>query len=518
MTMKNLTKCSVTSLLLFAVSATVNAVVEKPNIIFLLSDDQRDGTFGAMGHPFVQTPHTDKLINGGVRFTNSYIATPVCAPSRISLFTGVPERVHGVGFSSAYKLTGEQWDYSYPALVREAGYYTGFIGKYGVLYHTFKAEEAFDFWYAHHGWTRFFPKDHDHSDTIPYHDAKNDIITPIMGEAVKRFLETRSETQPFCLSVSFSVPHGSQTRSMYNDYKEGRQMTRPASDNPKLKGHPIYDQLYRDHDVHIPDDTGTDPYRFIPKAIMNQDKGRRKLYAYNYTRETCLEHHYRYYQQITGLDKVIGQIMDELKKHGLDKNTVIIYASDHGLLMGEYGMGGKGLLYDLSSKIPCFIYDPTLPESDRGKQSDKLVSSLDITRTILDYAGVPAPQHMSGRSLRPLLSDPNTSDWRDELFLESLFTLRDTPFQEGIRRGPWKYVRMFDGKIHTDANVDFSDRQPDFEQLFNLNDDPGERNNLIADYADNPILEDFRESCRRQSQQINEARRIYSKQFPQPTR
>jgi arylsulfatase A-like enzyme len=304
---------------------------------------------------------------------------------------------------------------------------------------------------------------------------------------------------------------------MFTDYETWSRMTRPASDNPKLKGHPIYDQLYRDRDLRIPDDTGTDPYRFIPKSVMNQDAGRRRTYAYNYTRETCLEHHYRYFQQITGLDTVIGQIVAGLRKRGLDKNTVIIYGSDHGLLMGEYGMGGKGLLYDQSSKIPCFIYDPTIPEVQRGKQSERLVSSLDITRTILDYAGFPAPQHMSGRSLRPLLTDPN-SDWRDELFLESLFTLRDTPFQEGIRRGPWKYVRMFDGKKHTDANVDFGDRQPDFEQLFNLNSDPGEYNNLVTDYADNPLLEELRESCRRRSQQINKARRAYSKQFPQPTR
>lgn len=498
----------------WALTHTTANAEQRPNIIFLLSDDQRDGTFGAMGNQFVKTPNADKLIRKGVRFSNAYIATPVCAQSRISLFTGVPERVHGVGFSSAYKLTYEQWKHSYPALVRQAGYYTGFIGKYGVLYHTFKAEKEFDFWYAHHGWTKFFPKDYNDRNTKPYHGAKNNIITPIMGEAVERFLESRPNKKPFCLSVSFSVPHGSQTKTMFTDLR----MTRPASENPKLKGHPIYDQLYRDLDIKIPDDTGTDPYRFIPESIMNQKAGRsNKSYPYSYTRATCLEHHYRYYQQITGLDKAIGQIFDGLKKHGLDKNTIIIFGSDHGLLMGEYGMGGKGLLYDLSSKIPCFIYDPTLPESQRGKQSERLVSSLDITRTILDYAGLSAPEHMSGQSLRPLLTDPN-SDWRDELFLESLFTLRDTPFQEGIRRGPWKYIRMFDGKKHTDANVDFSDRQPDFEQLFNLNDDPDERINLINDYADSSLLMELRESCQRRSQQINKARRVYSKKFPQPTR
>ncbi|MGB0768876.1 MAG: sulfatase-like hydrolase/transferase, partial [Phycisphaeraceae bacterium] len=377
--------------------------IDRPNIIFLLSDDQRDGAFGAMGHPFVQTPHTDKLIEGGVRFANTYVASPVCAQSRISLFTGVPERVHGVGFSSIYQLTDEQWSHSYPALVREAGYHTGFIGKFGVLYHTFDAEAAFDFWYAHRGWTKFFPKDHNHRDTKPYHDAENDIITPIMGEAVERFLEERPDDRPFCLSVSFNVPHGSQTTTMYHGYKGWAKMLRPANENPKLKGHPIYDTLYRDIGIQIPEDTGTDPYRFIPKAVMNQDAGRRnRTYPYAYDPDTCLEHHVRYYQTITGMDKVVGEIVAGLAKRGLDKNTVIIFGSDHGLLMGELGMGGKALLYDLSCKIPCFIYDPTLDADARGRSREHLVSSLDLTRTILDYAGVQAPPWMSGDSLRPL--------------------------------------------------------------------------------------------------------------------
>ncbi len=96
---------------------------QKPNIIFLLSDDQRDNTFSSMGHPWVSTPNFDKLMESGVRFSNTYIATPVCAPSRVSLFTGMSERVHGVGFSSSYKLTDEQWDKSYPALLKKNGYY-----------------------------------------------------------------------------------------------------------------------------------------------------------------------------------------------------------------------------------------------------------------------------------------------------------------------------------------------------------------------------------------------------------
>ena len=124
---------------------------------------------------------------------------------------------------------------------------------------------------------------------------------------------------------------------------------------------------------------------------MDQDKGRRnQTYFYDYDREICHEHHIRYYQQITGLDQVIGRMVETLKKKGLDKDTIIIFASDHGLLMGEYGMGGKGLLYDLTAKFPCFVNDPRLPKDKQGKTIDKLVdlSSASIEATVKNEAAI----------------------------------------------------------------------------------------------------------------------------------
>lgn len=514
----------ITYLIIIAVCSLLCAykkhTIKKPNIIFLLSDDQRDNTFKAMGHPFVKTPNTDKLINAGVRFSNTYIAEPVCSPSRISLFTGMHERMHGVGFSSSYQLTEDQWSKSYPELLRQNGYFTGFIGKFGVEYYTFKgkAAEKFDYWWGHDGWTKFFPKDHNSKSTKPYHVAKNNIITPIMGEAIEDFLDNRSKEKPFCLSVSFNVPHGSQTKSMYEGYEDWSSMSKQANENPQLKGHPIYDHLYRDIDIPIPDETATDPYKWIPQHIMDQSKGRDRIYSYNYTTETSKEHHIRYYQTITGMDKIIGEMMTSIEERGLADNTIIIFASDHGLLMGEYGMGGKALLYDLTSKIPCFIYDPRLPEKNRGRSIDELVSSLDLTTTILDYAGIEAPEYMEGKSLIPLTKG-NNNNWRQELFLESLFTLRDNPFSEGIREGDWKYVRMFDGVMkYKESDIDFSEKEPDFEQLFNLKDDPRERNNLIKKYEGSELLKRLRNKCSSQSVELNRDREHYKKEVSVKTR
>jgi arylsulfatase A-like enzyme len=151
------------------------AVAEsRPNLIFLLTDDQRDNTLGAISHPWVKTPHLDRLMRESVRFRQAYTASSVCAPSRVSFFTGMLERVHGVGFSSSYDLTEAQWERTYPALLRRFGYHTGFVGKFGVEYYTFKDRpaEKFDFWWAHDGWTRFLPKQHDTPATRSYHHAK----------------------------------------------------------------------------------------------------------------------------------------------------------------------------------------------------------------------------------------------------------------------------------------------------------------------------------------------------------
>jgi arylsulfatase A-like enzyme len=480
--------------------------VSRPNIIFLLTDDQRDNTFGAMGHPFVKTPNVDRLLKQAIRFRNTYIAEPVCSPSRVSLFTGMHERVHGVGFTSSYQLTEAQWERTYPALLRKSGYHTGFVGKFGVEYYTFRGQAAqkFDFWWGHDGWTRFLPKDAKSASCIPYHGACEDIITFIMGEAMQKFLDSVPQDKPFCLSVSFNVPHGSQTTSMYPDYPDWRRMTRPANENPKLKDNPFYDTLYRDIGIRIPEETGTDPYRFIPQFIMDQDKGRRnRTYPYSYTQATCREHHIRYYQTISGLDHIVGQLVEDLQRRQLVSNTVIVYGSDHGLLMGEYGMGGKALLYDLASKIPCFIVDPNAPAGRKGYHCDKLVSSLDIPSTILDYAGVAAPQFMQGRSLRPLVEGKEVP-WREELFLESLYTGRDTPFQEGVRFQNWKYIRMYDGvEGYREKDVNFAHRSPDFEMLFDLAADPREMNNLADSDAHAQILTTLRNKCARYSQELN---------------
>uniref|UniRef100_UPI0035675938 sulfatase-like hydrolase/transferase n=1 Tax=Pontiella sp. TaxID=2837462 RepID=UPI0035675938 len=388
---------------------------------------------------------------------------------------------------------------TYPQLLRKEGYYTGFIGKLGVDKYPYKngrQGEVFDFWCAHDGWAAFFPKGK--KNCSAYENLDADIITPMMAEAVENFLRQDRGDKPFCLSVSFSAPHGSISGSMIPWQSGDKRMTQPANSIDRLAGHPIYGDLYRDVEIELPEETGQDPGAFIPTALMKQD-GRKKTYSFSYTRETSLEQHYRYYQLITGIDHAVGQMIQSLEKRGLLENTVIIYSSDHGLLMGEYGMGGKALAYDLTARVPFILYDPSLPAERRGTVSDALIMNVDVAPTLLDYAGLPAPDPCQGQSLRPLLRQPEAA-WRDSVFVENLFVGRDNPFVEAVRSKRWKYVRYFDhdgGWNYDEDDLDFSNRKPDFEQLFDLEADPGERNNLIGQYPE--VLERLRAQCRKES-------------------
>lgn len=487
-----------------ASSPSAAVTPQPPNIIFLLTDDQRADTLSIAGHQDVQTPNIDQLARNGVRYTNAFTVQPICAPSRFAFLSGQYERTSGLGFNSPYQVSERQWQQTYPALLREAGYFTGFIGKFGVQYYELAEQAAskFDYWRAHDGWLPFFPKDlPENPATAIYQDAEHEITTEIMGEYIQDFLSKRPANKPFNLSVSFSAPHNSVVSSMYTDGADPecdsyacRVMAYPANGNPRLSGHMTYDALYRDRSIKISPDTGRDPDQFIREGVIDH-VARQKWYAYNYDAALEPEHLVRYYQTITGIDHVVGALVAQLERLGLAENTIIIFSSDHGLLNGEYGTGGKALLYDLVAKIPLVIFDPRNPSNDAKRVTEELVLSIDVPATILAYAGVAVPASMEG-------TDLNAEDApREDVFLESLTVAEGNPFIEALRTLEWKYVRYLEpgGCPYTEEQLDFSGQQPTFEQLFHLTSDPEERVNLVNVPEHTQVLESFRARIRARS-------------------
>jgi arylsulfatase A-like enzyme len=190
-----------------------------------------------------------------------------------------------------------------------------------------------------------------------------------------------------------------------------------------------------------------------------------------------------YYRLITGLDREVGRIVSLLKERGLEKNTVIIFHADNGFFFGERGMADKWLMYEESIRVPLIVCDPRLT-TRAGKTCDAMALNIDIAPTLLDFAGIPAPKVMQGRSLVPLVRGEEAKDWRTDFFYEHHATHHGLKFPipatEGIRGERWKYTQWMD-------------TEPLFEELFDLKADPEELTNLVKNAEAAPELKRLRE-------------------------
>ncbi|MBL8176291.1 MAG: sulfatase-like hydrolase/transferase [Bryobacterales bacterium] len=480
----------------------------KPNVLFILTDDQRADYLGCMGHPIVKTPHIDALASRGTLFRNAFATSPICTPSRTCYLLGQWERKHGINFNSQSSVHPDAFALSYPALLRKAGYFTGYVGKNHTPvgaggYTSGHIERQFDYWYGNHGHIQFYPKDRH----PVYRNAKSATQPEVLLEgasgfltpddqflAAGEFLKRRPSGVPFALTLCFNLPHSASTNSM-------RQ----------LPGDPaLYRTAYRDQAGHL-----RLPETYVAANRIASPKIPRDVYSgqfipsYSYvkTPETMREMQIRTCQTVTGIDNVAGSLIEQLRRLGLEQNTVILFASDHGLFHGEHGLGGKALLYEESIHIPMIVYDPRI--ASQVKESRQFVVPADIAPTILSLCGERIPASMQGRPITPLLRG-NHSGWRNDVFCENLFTDQEYPRVECVRDRDWKYIRYF-RRFPQGGNtpypyaetLDASIRgeQPVYEELFHLKEDPREQHNFAASRP--PILDSLRRRC---NQLVKEAK------------
>ena len=474
----------------------------RPNVIVVLADDMRVGYTGYEGHPLIETPHLDQLADGATVFTNAFATSAACTPSRTSLLSGEWERRHGVNFNSDSAMSNEAWARTYPMLLKDVGYYVGYIGKNhtplgrnedGVIgYESAVMDSSFDYWYAGHKHLGFYPKDK--KQHAIFANAKADTQVEIMEEGMENFftpdkafqegynfLDSRPQDRPFALLLNFNVPHGSSTGTM-----ELRE-TDPA----------LYRTTYRDQleqielaPTYIAEADIVTPK--IPPEVYNGEY----IKTYNYVKnpDDMREREIRTMQTVSGIDKLLGKLLAKLEAQGVADNTVIVFTSDHGLLHGEHGLGGKVLLYEPSVSVPFFVYDPRTADT-RAPQSDALVALADIAPTLLELAGLPAPAEMQGESLAPLMRGEQTG-WRDAIFLENNMTIQNYPRMEGVRTQRSKYIRYFDkakDQEYADMLVaTINGEEPVYEELYDLANDPTESHNLAGDPSHAGTLDQLR--------------------------
>ncbi len=434
---------------------------ERPNIIFILTDDQRWDALGYAGNDIIHTPEMDKLAEQGAYFSHAFVTTPICAASRASILTGMYERTHMMTFGTP-PLEKEYVDISYPRLMKEAGYYSGFIGKFGMWLENKLDTTLFDY-YDTHG-IEFYYR------LVGPGWSKHRHLTDLMGDRSLEFLDNVPENRPFCLSLSFNAPHAED--------QSPEQYIWP----------PDMDSLYQD--VTIPAKLFSEPEYFESQPDFVKEGLNRVRWHWRYdTPEKYQRMVKGYYRMISGVDRVIGRIRKALEEHGMADNTVIMLMGDNGYFLGERGFAGKWLMYEHALRVPLIIYQP-------GKKPvqntfEDMALNIDIAPTILDLAGIQVPGVMQGKSLLPLLNG-KTDHLRDHFLCEHLYDLQYIPQSEGIRTKTWKYFRYR--------------QHPGHEELYNLQSDPREAENLASKDKYQDVLEKYRNMCNETIKELEKER------------
>lgn len=489
-------------------STKISAIKEesnRPNVIVILADDLQVGLTGHEGHSIIKTPTIDSLAKKGTVFTKAFATSAVCTPSRTTLLTGLYERRHGVNFNSNSSLTEEAYAQTYPMLLKNDGYFVGYVGKNHTPigknakgktgYKSGVMDNSFDYWYASHKHLKFYPKDISRHKI--FKNAQADTQIEIIEEGVENFmlpneafkagynfLDSRPKDKPFALLINFNVPHASSTGSM--ELRDSDLDLYKTAYRDQIDQLVIPETYIAESDIKKPK---------LPKSVYNG----KYLETYDYvkTKDSLKERLIRETQTVTGVDKMMGKLVKHLEEQGIANNTIIVFTSDHGLMHGEFGLGGKVHLYDPSVRIPMIIYDPRISKSEKVTKSDDLVALVDLAPTILDLTKTPIPEDYQGASLKPLIA--KTSDkveWRQEIFLENMMTIQNYPRMEGVRTHKWKYIRYFDKEKDQDyaamSVASINGEQPIFEELYDIENDPLEVNNLIATPENADIVKHLR--------------------------
>lgn len=453
---------------------------DRPNVLFIMSDQLRYGCVGANGNRIVKTPAMDRLARESANFSQAFVQAPVCVPSRISYFTGRYPHCHRNRVNYTPCDPREVFFYR---LLREAGYRTGSVGK--LHFHPPTAEHArstgLDVVWIDDGVSMTDPysdyvkwrKENDPKANIPYHaTVKKGVAgrnpfraqidyrytptawTGAQGREVLRDFTGRAE--PFFLFVSFFKPHAAHT------------VPEP------------YDSMYSGVEIPMARPVTLEEIRRLPAPVQKQIL--RGKPEYN-TDRRLLQWIYRsYYGGISMVDREIGLLLDELERSGKARNTVVILASDHGDQLLEHGLQGKNVFFEASVHIPLMVKWPGRVRPGRYSEP---IETVDVAPSVLALCGVPSPENCQGRSFAPLVcSGQGSYAPRETVFAENIIpeviTNRalDMAFVPGSGVGG---IRHPDAKMLRTRRWKFNYYSGNGGELYDLENDPEELHNLYSD-------------------------------------
>lgn len=432
----------------------IHAQPRRPNILFFLTDDQRQDALSCYGNQILSTPHMDRVATGGLRFADMFVTNSLCRPSRTSMLTGQYSHTHGVLHNSdGRNLPGRGAllpdQITFPHLLQRAGYWNVIVGKWHLL------NEPGGF--AH---SAIFPGQGDYQDPVLIVNGARMRFRghscDVVGDNALQFLADRPKDKPFCLLVHFKAPHRQWIPApRYANRFKDVTIPEPRTFNDTLAGRPRAIQQTAMNVGDMPDFEN----RGCPTTLSRNEKKKCNL-------QELVKN---YYRVLLSVDENVGRVLDYLDKQKLAENTVVFYGSDNGFFLGDHGFMDKRLMYEESIRVPLMIRDPT--RAAKGAvDRQHLALNIDLAPTILELAGVPVPGNMQGRSLTPML-EGKAPQWR-ESFLYEYYEYPGSHCarkNRGVRTRNWKYIHFWE--------------MPEEHELYDLEKDPGELNNLAGNPA-----------------------------------
>lgn len=455
---------------------------KRPNIIVILADDLNAGDLGSAGHPWLKTPHLDALAAEGTLFRRAFVTTALCSPSRASILTGRYARHHRILSNQEY--LGSHLP-TFATLLQDDGYLTAYIGKW----HMGKSggpRPGFDYTasYGGHGKVRDSPfiVGTTATEVVPTKGWVDDVATDY---AIDYLRSTRA--RPLLMYMGFKAPHTPRVpderhAGLYSDVD-----LPPAPEPLRFPPYPTKTEL-----EILAAAAGKDIAEYSPPSDwLAAWKGPRMPDTELKNGSGQGEDLRNYYRLVTGLDENVGRLMEALKELNLDRDTLVVFTSDNGLMNGRLGLYGKRSPYDEALAVPMLVrLPPSYGDIARGTISEDLVLNVDIAPTLLDYAGAKMPEELAGRSLRPLLEPQAASadsiPWRDRFVAEfDASASTACPSALALRTKDWKLISYPD--------------HPDWTELFDLREDPEEARDLARDPDYAETLSILRRSLAEQS-------------------
>ena len=450
-----------------------NAVIGKKNLLFILTDEQRYDTSAPYGNQLIKTPNLNKLGNEGIVFKQAYVTQPVCSPARSSLLTGLYPHSNGV-ISNNIPL--DEKIKTLPELINDTAYRTAYIGKWHLgrevdAWHGFTQRISIEDGYTINDTT----KNSDYREwllELGYQpDAKNRTFSRTFASNLPfkhsktKFIEDnaidfliQNKDKPFILYLAFLEPH-SPNNGPFND---------------------LHDPADVDLDSTYFMNTSKEmPLRYFMKKGYSYDDSTQMVFA-------------KYWGLVHQVDKSVGNVLDQLKSLGLEGNTIVVFTSEHGKMMRKFGLTGKTVMYEPSSRIPWMMYVPGM----EPKTINQRVSQIDMVPTLLELLNQPIPKGLQGKSLLPLVSGTISSN--APIFMEW------NPFpnwQNQTKNCPeWAEeedcIKAVQTQIRTVVTQDgwkLNWSSSDISQLFNLNVDPLEVQNLYHEESNEDKVNELKQ-------------------------